>query len=139
MSNGSGGTVGSSQINSGWDLFKNPESVDVSLLVTGTGNTTIAGHVIDNIAEKRKDCMAFISPTKASCVDNAGSEASSITSYRDSLTSSSYAVIDSGYKYQYDKYNDVYRWVPLNGDIAGLCVRTDNERDPWFSPGGMLS
>jgi hypothetical protein len=137
LSNGMNGTVGSSQITSGWDLFKNPESVDVSLLVTGTGNSTIATYVITNIAETRKDCVAFVSPTKASVVDNAGSEASAAVTYRDSLTSSSYAVIDSGYKYQYDKYNDVYRWIPLNGDIAGLCVRTDSERDPWFSPGGM--
>ena len=54
-----------------------------------------------------------------------------------SLTSSSYSVIDSGYKYQYDRYSDVYRWVPLNGDIAGVCARTDQERDPWYSPGGL--
>lgn len=137
LSNGMDGSVGSSQITSGWDLFKNPESIDVSLLVTGTGNSTIATYVITNVAETRKDCVAFISPTKASVVDNSGSEASAAVAYRDSLTSSSYAVIDSGYKYQYDKYNDVYRWIPLNGDIAGLCVRTDSERDPWFSPGGM--
>jgi hypothetical protein len=137
LSNGMDGSVGSSQITSGWDLFKNPESIDVSLLVTGTGNSTIATYVITNVAETRKDCVAFVSPTKASVVDNAGSEASAAVTYRDSLTSSSYAVIDSGYKYQYDKYNDVYRWIPLNGDIAGLCVRTDSERDPWFSPGGM--
>jgi len=51
--------------------------------------------------------------------------------------SSSYAVMDSGWKYMYDKYNDVYRWVPLNGDVAGLCARTDTERDPWFSPAGL--
>lgn len=60
-----------------------------------------------------------------------------ILTYRASLTSSSYAFMDSGWKYQYDKYSDVYRWVPLNGDIAGLCARTDLERDPWFSPGGL--
>ena len=137
LSNGSDGSVGSSQITSGWDLFKNSEAVDVSLLVTGTGNSTIATHVINNIAEFRKDCVAFISPEKADVVDNAGSEATDVTAFRDALTSSSYAVIDSGYKYQYDKYGDVYRWIPLNGDIAGLCVRTDTERDPWFSPGGM--
>jgi phage tail sheath protein FI len=118
-------------------VFKNPEEVDVSLLVTGTGNSTIATHVISNIAETRKDCVAFISPEKADVVDNAGSEATDVVAYRETLTSSSYTVIDSGYKYQYDKYNDVYRWIPLNGDIAGLCVRTDTERDPWFSPGGM--
>jgi phage tail sheath protein FI len=66
-----------------------------------------------------------------------GSETTNVTGFRDTLTSSSYAVMDSGWKYQYDKYNDVYRWVPLNGDIAGLCVRTDVQRDPWFSPAGL--
>jgi phage tail sheath protein FI len=60
-----------------------------------------------------------------------------VVAFRNTLTSSSYAVMDSGYKYQYDKYNDTYRWVPLNGDIAGLCVRTDSQRDPWFSPAGL--
>ena len=137
FANGADGTVSTSQITTGWDLFKNAEAVDVSLLVTGTGNSTIATYVISNIAETRKDCVAFISPTKASVVNNPGGEAAAAVTYRNTLTSSSYAVIDSGYKYQYDKYADLYRWVPLNGDIAGLCVRTDTERDPWFSPGGM--
>ena len=137
LSSGADGTVGTSQITTGWDQFRNAEAIDISLCVTGTGNSTIAGYVISNIAESRKDCVVFISPEKADVVDNYGSEAADVTAYRDTLTSSSYAVIDSGYKYQYDKYSDVYRWIPLNGDIAGLCVRTDNERDPWFSPGGL--
>jgi len=134
---GADGTIGTSQITSGWDLFKNAESVDIALCVTGTGNSTIATYVISNIAETRKDCVAFISPTKASVVNNPTGEAAAAVAFRNTLTSSSYAVIDSGYKYQYDKYADLYRWIPLNGDIAGLCVRTDNERDPWFSPGGL--
>jgi phage tail sheath protein FI len=137
LSGGADGTVGTSQITTGWDRFKNAEAVDISLCVTGTGNSTIAAYVIDNIAGTRKDCVAFVSPTKASVVDNAGSEVTDITTFRNGLTSSSYSVLDSGYKYQYDKYSDVYRWIPLNGDIAGLCVRTDQERDPWFSPGGL--
>jgi phage tail sheath protein FI len=137
FANGADGTVSTSQITSGWDLFKNAEAVDISLCVTGTGNSTIATYVISNIAESRKDCVAFISPTKASVVNNPGSEAAAAVAFRNGLTSSSYAVIDSGYKYQYDKYADLYRWIPLNGDIAGLCVRTDNQRDPWFSPGGL--
>lgn len=137
LSGGADGTVSSSEITTGWDQFKNAETVDISLCVTGTGNTTIAAYVIDNIAATRKDCVAFVSPSKASVVDNSGSEVTDITTFRNSLTSSSYAFMDSGYKYQYDKYSDVYRWVPLNGDIAGLCVRTDNERDAWFSPSGL--
>jgi phage tail sheath protein FI len=62
---------------------------------------------------------------------------SAVVSHRNALTDTSYGVMDSGWKYQYDKYNDVYRWVPLNADIAGLCVRTDLQRDPWFSPAGL--
>jgi phage tail sheath protein FI len=137
LSAGAIGTVGTANVTSGWDNFRNAESVDISLLVTGTGNSTIASYVISNIADSRKDCVAFISPEKADCVDNAGQEVTDIKAFRNGLTSSSYAFLDSGYKYQYDKYFDVYRWIPLNGDIAGLCVRTDTERDPWFSPGGM--
>jgi phage tail sheath protein FI len=137
LSGGTDGNVGVSQITTGWDLFKNAEAVDISLAVTGTGNTTIASYVISNIVESRKDCVAFISPTKASVVNNPTNEAAAAVAFRNGLTSSSYAVIDSGYKYQYDKYADLYRWIPLNGDIAGLCVRTDTERDPWFSPGGL--
>jgi hypothetical protein len=120
-----------------WDLFANPDSVDVSLLMAGPASGNTIPNYLTTIAESRKDCLVFISPEQADVVDAVGSEASNITSYRDTLTSTSYAVMDSGYKYQYDKYNDTYRWVPLNGDIAGLCVRTDVERDPWFSPAGF--
>lgn len=137
LSAGAIGTTSTANVTSGWDSFKNAESVDVSLLVTGTGNSTVATYVISNVAETRKDCVAFISPEKADVVDNAGSEVTDIKAFRNGLASSSYAFLDSGYKYQYDKYNDVYRWIPLNGDIAGLCVRTDNQNDPWFSPGGF--
>jgi phage tail sheath protein FI len=136
LSAGADGTIGNSEIITSFDQFANPDVVDVSLLITGPGNATVATSVI-SIAESRKDVLVFVSPTKASVVNNAGAEATSILSFRSGLTSSSYAVLDSGYKYQYDKYNDVYRYVPLNGDIAGTCARTDLERDPWFSPGGL--
>jgi len=89
------------------------------------------------MAGSRKDCMVFLSPERADCVNNAGNEVTDSVAFRNTLTSSSYAVIDNNWKYQYDKYNDVYRWIPMNGDIAGLCARTDQERDPWFSPGGL--
>ena len=120
-----------------YDLFQNPDAINVSLLMTGkTTGATIPNYVI-SIAESRKDTLVFLSPDFDDVVNNVGNEATDILSGRASITSSSYAVMDSGYKYQYDKYNDVYRWVPLNGDIAGLCVRTDVERDPWFSPAGV--
>lgn len=116
--------------------FKNPEAVDIALIITGDSNVTVVTDIINNIVEYRKDCVAFLSPRRADVVNQDGSETTNVTGYRDTLPSTSYAVMDSGWKYQYDKYNDVFRWVPLNGDIAGLCVRTDFERDPWYSPAG---
>ena len=133
---GADGTIGNSEVVTAYGFFANPDVVDVSLLISGPGNATVATSLISTV-ESRKDALVFLSPTKASVVNNAGFESTSILSFRAGLTSSSYAVLDSGYKYQYDKYNDVYRWVPLNGDIAGVCARTDLERDPWFSPGGL--
>jgi phage tail sheath protein FI len=92
--------------------------------------------LIDNIAEYRRDCVVFISPEYADVVNQVDA-VSNVIGFRNNLRSSSYAVLDSGYKYQYDRYNDVNRWIPLNGDIAGLCARTDETRDPWFSPAGF--
>lgn len=120
----------------GYDLFRNPELVEISLVMLGDAETNVVIHVINNICESRKDCIAFISPPRDAVIDNAGNEAVDTIIFRNSLPSTSYAVMDSGWKYQYDKYNDVFRWVPLNGDIAGLCVRTDVEQDPWWSPAG---
>jgi len=137
LSGGADGTITNADITAAYDKVSNPDSVDVSLIVSGPANQTVANHIISNIVEVRKDCVVFLSPEKDDVVDNSGDEATDIVAYRNSLTSSSYSVMDSGWKYQYDKYNDVYRWVPLNGDIAGLCARTDLERDPWFSPGGL--
>ena len=123
--------------NTSYDLFNNVDSVDVSLLMAGeTADDVIPDRLI-SIAESRKDCMVFISPPLSAVLNNSGLEASTIKTYRDTITSSSYAVMDCGWKYQYDKYNDIYRWLPLNGDIAGLLVRTDVDRDPWFSPAGL--
>jgi phage tail sheath protein FI len=123
-------------------LFASAEEVDVSLILQGkavgsANNAQLANYIIDNICESRKDCVAFISPAKTNVVSNAGNESTSMVGFRNASRSTSYAVLDSGYKYQYDKYNDVYRYIPLNGDTAGLCVRTDDTRDPWFSPAGF--
>ena len=118
----------------GYDLFKDPSDVDISLILQGSASAelgaTLANYIIANICDVRKDCVLFVSPqltdtTPQSVVDFAGN-----------VSSTTFAVIDSGYKYQYDKYADVYRWIPLNGDIAGICARTDDVRDPWFSPAG---
>ena len=124
----------------GYDLFKNPEDVDISFILGAASNSTRAIHLINNIAESRKDCIAIISPERADVVNNAGfpgSEAEDIETFRNLLPSSSFAVMDSGFKQQYDKFNDVFRFVPLNGDTAGIMARSDQQRDPWFSPAGF--
>jgi phage tail sheath protein FI len=124
-----------------YDKFKSAEDIDVSLILAGKarGGTgeQLANYLIDNIAESRRDCVVFISPPSDKVVNTPNNELNNLIDFRNLLRSTSYAVLDSGYKYQYDKYNDVYRWVPMNGDVAGLCVRTDNTRDPWFSPAGF--
>jgi hypothetical protein len=136
MTGGADGTVSTANVVVAYDFYDNAESVDISLVVSGPANQTLADSLI-SMAGTRKDCLVFLSPEKADVVNNPGSEVTDTVAYRNTLTTSSYAVLDSNWKYQYDKYNDVYRWVPCNGDVAGLCARTDLERDPWYSPGGM--
>ena len=136
LSGGVDGTVATGNVISAYDLFDSTEAVDISLVISGPANESIADSLI-TMCEDRKDCIVFLSPEKTDVVNNPGSEVTDTKTYRDTLTTSSYAVMDSNWKYQYDKYNDVYRWVPCNGDVAGLCARTDLERDPWFSPGGL--
>lgn len=133
---GADGAITSGDMAIANDFFANADEVDISLIISGPADQILAAHLITNIAESRKDCLVFVSPQRSDVVDNIGDEVSDIISYRDLLPSSSYAAMDSGWKYQYDKYNDVYRWVPLNGDVAGLCARTDQQRDAWFSPAG---
>lgn len=124
-----------------YDQFQNSNESDISLILQGKArggdrSQQLGNYIIDNICEHRKDCVAFLSPGYAAVINNLYQEVDDVVAFRNAITSSSYAVIDSGYKYMYDRYNDVYRWVPLNGDIAGLCARTDDTNDPWFSPAG---
>lgn len=137
LAGGTDTTATDGNLVTGFNLFANAEEVDVSLVITGAASTNVQQSVIDMV-NTRKDCLAFVSPPSASVVNQAGSEVTNINSWNTSLArSTSYAVADCGWKYMFDKYNNVYRWVPLNGDIAGLCVNTDNVRDPWFSPAGF--
>jgi len=136
LSGGVDGTISTANVVTAYDAFDSAESVDISLVVSGPANQTLADSLISMCVD-RKDCLVFLSPEKSDVVNNPGSEVTATVGYRNTLTSSSYAVLDGNWKYQYDKYNDVYRWIPCNGDIAGLCARTDLERDPWFSPGGL--
>jgi hypothetical protein len=113
----------------------NAELFDVSLIpVIGVAaDNATARYVLDNVAESRRDCVVFVSPTSQNIVD-----ATAMVNDKNSFFNkdSTYAVVDSAWKYQYDRYNDVYRWLPLAGDIAGLCARTDQIAEAWFSPGG---
>ncbi len=126
-------------VQTGYDLFANKELVDVSLLLTGNHAVETVQHVIDNIVLDRLDCVVFLSPPLSTVQNNVGDEADDIVTWRNSTLdrSTSYAVMDSGWKVQYDKYNDVYVNVPLNADTAGLCARTDQTNDPWWSPAGF--
>ena len=124
----------------GYNEFKSAEDVDVSLILGGDNNGTVIEHIIGNICESRKDCIVCFSPERGDVVANdsySGKQAEDVVAFRDTLTSTSYAVMDAGWKYQYDKYNDIQRYVPANGDTAGLMVRSDLTRDPWYSPAGF--
>ena len=121
----------------GYDKFKSSEDVDVSLIITGSVSAVINSYLISNIAEVRKDCMVFASPEQSDVVNNEGNEVDAVNDFRNLLPSSSYSVIDCGWKYQYDKYNDTFRYIPLNPDVAGLVVRTTVDRDFFFSPAGF--
>jgi len=137
LKNGANGLPTDADLINAYDKFANAEEVDVSLIVTGAANNTVSEYVLDNIVLTRKDCVGFISPDFEDVVNNAGNEVDDIIAKRNLYNSTSYGVMDNNWKYQFDKYNNVYRWIPLNGDIAGLCVRTDFERDPWYSPAGF--
>jgi len=140
-----------SKLSTGYQLFQNNDAYAVDFLLMGSGNHSkteaqnLAQQVIA-VADIRKDSVAFISPYRGAFIND--SSAGSVTvnndveitnnvlSFYSPLTSSSYAVFDSGYKYMYDRFADTFRYVPLNGDIAGTCVRTDINSFPWFSPAG---
>ena len=139
-------SVSAGELKTGYGKFEDTESLDVNLVLGGPGGG--AGdsasdqdtHVtmITDLVEKRRDCVGFVSPYRAATV-NVTSTVTQTTNVKDAFDdcpSSSYMVFDSAYKYMYDKYNDVYRFVPMNGDTAGLCAFTDRVADAWFSPGG---
>ncbi len=126
------------EIKDGIDRFKDSETVDLNLFICGKASATKAGNAMDMCTD-RKDAVAFVSPELSDvvAVANEMTQTTNVKAFFDALTSTSYAMFDSGYKYTYDKYNDTYRWIPLNGDMAGLCARTDVVADAWWSPGGF--
>lgn len=128
-------SVGDGDYMRGFNLFRNPEDIDVSLLMTGHVSSTVGTFVINEICEHRKDCVAFVSPLMSDILTK-GSEVSSIVDRRKKLPSSSYAVMDGNFKYTFDRFAGVYRYIPLNGDLAGLCAQSDNQ-NPYISPAGF--
>jgi phage tail sheath protein FI len=138
QSGSDGSAVTIAQKKTAYEKFLDSETVDVGLIIAGPGDSTHVDNVI-SIAEDRKDAVAFVSPERSDVVNvaNANTQTSNVIGFYNTIRSSSYVVFDSGYKYQYDRYNDVYRFVPLNGDIAGLSARTDLIADSWYSPAGF--
>jgi hypothetical protein len=133
------GTPTDGDVTTAYDEFKQDGLYDLSLVPIGSYGANVISYVVNNICEVRKDCVAFFGPPLSNVLNRTSTTVATtaVTGYRDAINlNTSYAVMDSGWKYQYDRYNDTYRWVPLNGDIAGLCARTDFVADPWYSPAG---
>lgn len=129
---------------SSYRLFRNDDEFLVDYLIMGPGlddktESQAKAQELIAIAEGRKDCVAVISPHRADVVDVANTETQTenLLEFFNPLASSSYAIFDSGYKYMYDRFANRFRYIPCNGDVAGLCVRTSIEAFPWFSPAGQ--
>ena len=139
LANGADGDAATTaQMKSAYEKFQDAETVDVGLIIAGSGDTTHIDNLI-TIAENRKDAVVFASPERSDVVNvsNTNTQKDNVVSFFNGVGSSSYVFFDSGYKYMYDRYNDVYRYVPLNGDTAGLAARTDLIADAWYSPAGL--
>lgn len=127
------------ELQAAWDLFSNTEEYDISLFPTGNATSTLSKYVLDNIGETRRDAVVFASAVTAAGGPIFGTSASRLTdatAFKTAMGNSTYSVLDQGYKYMYDKYNDKYRWVALSSDVAGLCARVDSQQDTWQSPAG---
>ena len=139
-----GYTIARPDILGAYDLFSDPETVDIDYLLMGPSMSGIddtiakAQHVI-SIAAARKDCIAYISPYRGDVIGQTKTSTivSRTVNYFDQLSSTSYAVFDNNYKYIYDKYSDKYRYIPCNADVAGLTLSTTLAQEPWFSPAGF--
>ena len=137
LSGGTDAAVQDGDLITAYGQFTNANEVDISLVMTGAASVTVQQNAIDNISLSRLDCVTFVSPPSSAVINQAGNESGLIAAWVTSLArSSSYAFADSGWKYMFDKYNNMYRYVPLNGDMAGLCAYTDSVRDAWWSPAG---
>ena len=131
-------------LNVSYNLFANKDEVEVDYLIMGPGladesESQAKANLLISLAEGRKDCIATISPHRANLVNvtNTNTQTENLLRFYSSLSSSSYAVFDAGYKQTYDRFNNEFRYIPTNGDVAGLMVRTSIEAYPWFSPAGL--
>jgi hypothetical protein len=133
-----GSAATNAELKTAYEKYQDGDTVDVNLIIAGKGDATHIDNLI-TIAENRKDAVVFASPERSDVVNvtNSTTQTSNVKGFFDGIRSSSYVVFDSGYKYTYDKYNDLFRYVPLNGDTAGLAARTDLIADSWFSPAGF--
>jgi len=139
LSSGADGSAATiAQVKSAYEKFQDAETTDVGLIIAGAGDSTHIDNLI-TIAENRKDAVVFASPERSDVVNitNSNTQKDNIVAFFNGISSSSYVFFDSGYKYMYDRYNDVYRYVPLNGDTAGISARTDIIADAWYSPAGL--
>ena len=134
----------SSDFSNAYNLVSDAESINVDYILSGPAGATsdaalAKANSILNIVNSRKDCIAFFSPMRVDVIGQTNSDTitTKVLNYFQNFGSTSYAVLDSGYKYIYDKYSDVYRYIPCNGDVAGLCLQTGVNQDPWFSPAGF--
>lgn len=131
-----------SALSRAYDQFKSKEDVDVGIIIAGKAmggshGEALANYIIDNIAEVRRDCVVTISPHISDVVNNPFSEVDDLIEFRNSLRSGSRGFLTSAYKWQFDRYNNKYRWVAGCGDDAGLMARTEQDRDAWWSPAGQ--
>ena len=137
----------SGEIVDAYNLFTEADTTDLAFVIMGGGmseetDTKLKAGAVMGVAQSRKDCIAFVSPHRGNQIASTNGALSrslqktQTINFFNTLASTSYAVFDSGYKYMYDRFNDVYRWIPCNGDVAGLCVSTSASTEDWYSPAG---
>lgn len=137
LSGGTDEAVTDGQLMLAYDRFKREDDLDISFIMSSGHSATVANHIIQNVAEFREDCLAVISPARADAVNNDGDEPTDIIDFRNALPSTSWGFLTDNWKYQFDKYNNKWRWIPDNGDTAGIMARSDFLTDPWISPAGL--
>lgn len=139
LAGGSDGTaIGNSDRIVGYSTLADKETYPLSVIISGQSTPTVVNTIISDICETRKDCVVTVSPERSDVVNQPGAEVGNIIDWASGIRQSTYAFVDCGWKYQYNKYSDSYVYVPLNADVAGCMARNDLNREPWLSPAGSL-